>query len=161
MRSTRGRRLFRIKLLTTTLCTSSRYTALRNVRLLKPNIAGVSAYTYAHGTCIHSRFRLPRRVTSCRRRSCTSLCARAYVWLHVSRVHRSTERKTRGDGRDAATLGGRPEGGKRGRPRESRVRKIYYDLLADPGRSVCHPCPLPLKSGVTRKGTFDSVNDAN
>jgi len=64
-----------------------------------------------------------------------SECARAYIWLlRVSRVH---VRRTK-------TSAGRRE---RRRGWESRVQRIYYDLLADP-RSVCHPCPLlrPLRS---------------
>lgn len=59
-----------------------------------------------------------------------SECARAYIWLlHVSRVH---VRRTK------------TSAGRRGRQGgwESRVQRIYYDLLADP-RSVCHPCPPP------------------
>lgn len=54
------------------------------------------------------------------------------------------------DGR-GETCGGRRRRrprGERGR-RESRVRKIYYDLLADPGRSVCHPCPPPCRPPAT------------
>jgi hypothetical protein len=67
-----------------------------------------------------------------------SECARAYIWLlRVSRVH---VRRTK------------TSAGRRGRQGgwESRVQRIYYDLLADP-RSVCHPYPpatasFPLRS---------------
>lgn len=121
-------------------------------------------YTYVSYTCrcihIYLRFRLPR-VTRRRRAvvarhssiiSCiaarelslfagsgfvgkpnVSECARAYVWPRVSRVHvRQTKRRER----KAVAEGARGM-------RESRVRRIYYDLLAGSQRSVCHPCPSP------------------
>lgn len=65
-------------------------------------------------------------------------CVRLAACLACPRL---TERKTSGGGRGAPYRGAAATAkGERGR-RESRVRKIYYDLLADAGRSVCHPCP--------------------
>jgi len=113
----------------------------------------ISTYTCMH---VHLRFRLPRiirrrRVVVTRHTSLVdhfmfivaarelsaggfvgkpnvSECARAYVWLRVSRVH---VRRTK------------TSGGGRGERDESHVCGGSTTIYSRDPRSVCHPCPHP------------------
>lgn len=131
----------------------------------------ISAYTYTHDICIYLRFRFPRAslvppssspssyvtrrsfhvslpppvnsppfgFVGKRNRTCPSAHVRTSGCVSRVSTFDGMKDERRRKGRAMQGGGGDGQGGK-GR-RESRVRKIYYDLLADAGRSVCHPCP--------------------